>query len=241
MSKAASLPLMLKALRLPSMAKFWDEIEKKALKNNWSLKESVAALCEQELADREQRRLTRYRKESDLPVAKTLHHLDFDACSAIPRQQILQLAQDGAWVERAENLMLFGPSGIGKTHLASAIGQGLVEQGIRVRFCSATAMVQALQIAKQALKLADALAKLDKYKLLILDDIGYVKRSEMETSVIFELIAHRYECGSMLITSNQPFSQWDEIFPDNMMAVAAIDRLVHHAQIIELAERLGNR
>ncbi len=103
-----------------------------------------------------------------------------------------------------------------------------------MRFASATSLVQELQTAKQALRLSDALAKLDKYPLLVLDDIGYVKRTEMESSVLFELIAHRYESGSLLITSNHPFSEWDAIFPDNMMAVAAIDRLVHHAHIIEL-------
>jgi len=138
------------------------------------------------------------------------------------------------WVERAENLLLFGPSGVGKTHIAAAIGHGLVAQGFRVRFTPATHLVQELQVAKQALALADALAKLDKYRLLILDDIGYVQRSEMETAVLFELIAHRYESGSLLITSNHPFSDWDRIFPDSVMTVAAIDRLVHHAQILAL-------
>ena len=111
----------------------------------------------------------------------------------------------------------------------------LIEQGLRVRYFAASAVVQELQSAKQALRLSDALAKLDKYRLLVIDDIGYVQRSEAETSVLFELIAHRYEAGSVIITSNQPFSAWDHIFPDGMMAVAAIDRLIHHAPVIELS------
>ena len=111
----------------------------------------------------------------------------------------------------------------------------LIEQGLRVRYFAASAVVQELQFAKQALRLSDALAKLDKYRLLVIDDIGYVQRSEAETSVLFELIAHRYEAGSVIITSNQPFSAWDHIFPDGMMAVAAIDRLIHHAPVIELS------
>jgi DNA replication protein DnaC len=123
---------------------------------------------------------------------------------------------------------------VGKSHLAAAIGHALIEQGLRVRYYPACALVQELQLAKQTLRLPDALDKLDKYRLLIIDDIGYVKRTEAETSVLFELIAHRYEAASMLITSNQPFSAWDSIFPDDMMAVAAIDRLVHHAQIVEI-------
>jgi DNA replication protein DnaC len=144
------------------------------------------------------------------------------------------LAADGGWIERAENLRLFGPSCVGKTHIAAAIGYGLVAQGLRVRFTSAATLVQALQVAKQALQLADALAKLDQYRLLILDDLGYVQRSEMETAGPFELIAHRYESGSLLIISNHPFSDWDRIFPDSMMTVAAIDHLIHHAQILSI-------
>ncbi len=186
------------------------------------------------LAERERRRLERHLNDARLPAGKTLQHFDFTASAGLNRQQIVQLAEDATWVERTDNLLLFGPSGVGKTHLAAAIGHGLISQGVRVRFASATSLVQELQTAKQALRLSDALAKLDKYPLLVLDDIGYVKRTEMESSVLFELIAHRYESGSLLITSNHPFSEWDAIFPDNMMAVAAIDRLVHHAHIIEL-------
>jgi DNA replication protein DnaC len=234
MADVATLPLLLKQLRLTTMAGQWEALAQRAEAGRWTLGQYLAALCEHELIERDRRRLVRYLKESRLPPAKTLHHLDFDAAPTLPRQQIVALAQDASWVERAENLLLFGPSGVGKTHVAAAIGHGLVAQGIRVHFTPATHLVQALQIAKQALQLADALAKLDKYRLLILDDLGYVQRSEMETAVLFELIAHRYESGSLLITSNHPFSDWDRIFPDTMMTVASIDRLVHHAQILAL-------
>ena len=131
--------------------------------------------------------------------------------------------------------MLFGASGLGKTHLAAAIGHGLIAQSIRVKFTSSTALVQQLQKAKEVLSLDEALKKLGKYELLILDDIGYVKKSDSESQVLFELIAHRYERNSILITTNQAFSEWDSIFGDNMMTVAAIDRLVHHADIYEIA------
>lgn len=146
--------------------------------------------------------------------------------------------------------MIFGPSGVGKTHLSAAIARSLVELGAKVKFIGATALVQHLQQAKLQLQLQSALLKLDKYDLLIVDDISavaisevtsgmpwtqrYVKKSEAETSVLFELIAHRYEIKSLLITSNHPFSAWDEIFADSTMTVAAVDRLVHHALILEI-------
>lgn len=146
----------------------------------------------------------------------------------------MQLAQDTTWLERAENCLIFGPSGTGKTHLAAALGRSVIEHGKRVRFLSASTLVQQLQQAKLQLMLPQALSKLDRFDLLILDDLGYVKKSEAETSVLFELIAYRYERKSLLITANQPFSQWDEVFADAMMTVAAVDRLVHHALIVEI-------
>lgn len=146
----------------------------------------------------------------------------------------MSFLEDSAWLTRSENLLLFGPSGVGKTHLSAAVGQAMVALGKRVKFLPATTLVQQLQQAKLQLQLPAWLSKLDRYDLLIIDDIGYVKKTEAETSVVFELIAHRYERKSLLITTNQPFSQWDSIFSDSMMTVAAIDRLVHHATIIEL-------
>lgn len=146
----------------------------------------------------------------------------------------MQLAEDPTWLERAENLLIFGPSGVGKTHLGISMAQAMITLGKRVKFFSAITLVQQLQVAKQQLQLPATLAKLDRFDLLILDDIGYVKKTDDETSVLFELIAHRYERRSLLITANHPFSKWDSIFSDSMMTVAAVDRLVHHALIIEI-------
>lgn len=130
---------------------------------------------------------------------------------------------------------------MGKSHIAAAIGHAFIDQGMRCLFTPTTNLVQTLQLARKEYRLPDAMAKLDKYALLILDDIGYVKKDESETNVLFELIAHRYETGSLIITANQPFSEWDKIFPDSMMAVAAIDRLVHHATIINIQDESYRR
>lgn len=129
---------------------------------------------------------------------------------------------------------MFGPPGAGKSHLAAALGRALVEQGYRVLFTRTTDLVQRLQTARRELNLPGAIERLDKFDLLILDDLSYVEKDQAETSVLFELISARYERRSLLVTANQPFGQWDRIFPDPAMTVAAIDRLVHHAVIFEM-------
>jgi len=235
MADAATLPLLLRQLRLPTMAGCSEEVTERAVTHGWSVAATLATLCEYELAERERRRLERHLKEARLPTGKTLEAFDFQAINGADRNQLSALACETGWIEQARNLLLFGPSGVGKSHLAAAISHALIEQDLRVRYYAASALVQELQTAKQALRLSEALSKLDKYRLLVIDDLGYVKRSEAETSVLFELIAHRYEAGSLLITSNQPFSAWDNVFPDDMMAVAAIDRLIHHAHVVELS------
>ncbi|NJN38298.1 MAG: ATP-binding protein [Acaryochloridaceae cyanobacterium CSU_3_4] len=183
---------------------------------------------------REQARLKRALSEAQLPNAKSFTNFEFSHCPQLNPAPLMQLAADPAWLERAENCIILGPSGVGKTHLAAGVSQRMLEFGKRLKFFAANALVQQLQQAKLQLQLHPLLKKLDRYDLLVLDDLGYCQKSEAETSVLFELIAHRYERKSLLITANQPFSQWDAIFTDSMMAVAAIDRLVHHGLIIEI-------
>lgn len=234
MSVAAELPILLRTLRLPTMGSVWQNLLAQAEEEHWSHARYLAVLCEHEVNERESRRIARFTRESALPASKTLPSFDFNAEMIPYRARIEALASSSDWVERADNLLLFGPSGVGKTHMAAAIGHGLIEQGIRVRYFSAVALVQLLQQARNELRLDDALHKLDKYAVIILDDIGYVRKSEAETHVLFELISYRYEAGSIIVTSNQPFSQWEHIFTDSAMTVAAIDRLVHHSTIIDI-------
>ena len=235
MVQIATLPLMLKQLRLTAIARHWQAMLTQAERNGWDGAHYLAALCEQELAERDTRRIARCSKESHLPVGKSLASFDFAQLPDLPQGQIQALAGSSDWTRQARNVLLFGPSGVGKTHLGAAIGHGLTEQGVRVRYFLTTALIQHLQLARAELHLEEALHKLDKYAVLILDDFGYAKKNEQETRVLFELIAHRYERASLIITSNQPFADWDEIFPDQMMTVAAVDRLVHHATILEIS------
>lgn len=228
----ALLPLLLKTLRLNSMKQHWEQLASKAVREGWAPEEYLLNLCQLELDNREDKRLQRYLKEARLPVGKCLEEYDFSAIKGVSHMQVNQLATEHDWVKTGDNILLFGASGLGKTHLASAIGYKLVEAGHRVKFTSASALMQELQQSKLALTLAEHLIKLDKYSVLIVDDIGYVQKNTQETSVLFELIAHRYERHSLIITSNKSFEEWDKLFDDTAMTVAAIDRLIHHAKIL---------
>ena len=228
-----ALPAMLTALRLPSFHRHWPTLAECADKEGWPAARFLAALAEVELAERETRRIQRHLAQSCLPGGKTLATFDFKALPAVPRARIEALAA-GDWIETGANLIAIGNSGAGKTHLLCAIGHALVETGRRVFYTRTTDLVQRLQAARRDLALEAALAKLDRFDLIILDDIGYAQKDQAETSVLFELIARRYETRSLAIAANQPFSAWDRIFPDKAVTVAAIDRLVHHATILEM-------
>ncbi len=230
----ATLPMLLTALRLPTFARLWPEFCARANKEGWPAERLLAALCELELSEREQRRIQRHLAEAKLLPGKTLDSFDFAVVPTVTQARVRALAEGDGWLQSGHNLLAFGPPGAGKTHLGSAIGHELVQRGYRVLMARASDLVQRLQTARQDLALSQEIAKLDKFDLLILDDISYVRKDQAETSALFELIAARYERRSIMITANQPFSGWDAIFPDRAMTVAAIDRLVHHATIFEM-------
>lgn len=229
-----SISLLLKDLKLTSMIDNLEEIEEKATEEKWSYLKFLSHLLEVETNSRYSARIRKYIKESKLPAGKTLATFKFQEVAGINQKQIMAFAESSKWVRDYHNILIFGPSGLGKTHLACSIAHGIIMQGIKALFMKTTMLVQKLQAAKKELCLPEVLTKLSTYPLLILDDIGYARKNELETAVLFELIADRYEMGSLIITSNLAFKCWDQIFPDNVMAVAAVDRLVHHATCINL-------
>ncbi len=231
---AARVELLLNELRLPGVKAIWPKIAAQSDKEGWPAVRFLAALAEHEAADRTRRRIERHMAEARLPASKTLACFDFENVPMVSKAQVMALAAGDVWLKAGANLLLFGPPGGGKSHLGAAIGLALVENGWRVLFQRTTDLVQRLQTARRELALEAYITKLDRYDLLILDDIAYVSKDRDETSVLFELIAARYERRSMLITANQPFGEWGRIFPDQAMTLAAIDRLVHHATILEM-------
>jgi DNA replication protein DnaC len=231
---AARVELLLSELRLPAIKLMWAALAVRADKEGWPAARFLAALAEHEMADRGRRRIERHLASARLPAGKTLDTFDFNAVPMISKAQVMALAAGDSWLDQGANILLFGPPGGGKSHLAAALGLALVQNGRRVLFIRTTDLVQRLQVARRELGLEAAITKLDKYQLLILDDIAYVTKDQAETSVLFELIAARYERRSLLITANQPFGEWGKIFSDQAMTLASIDRLVHHATILEM-------
>jgi DNA replication protein DnaC len=212
------LPLLLQELRLPAIARLWPEFTARSDKEGWPAARLLAALAELEIAERGRRRIERHLAEARLPPGKTLDNFDFTTVPMLSKARVMALAAGDAWLDKASNLLLFGPPGAGKSHCATAIGRALVENGYRVLFSRTTDLVQRLQAARQALQLESTIAKLDRYDLLILDDLSYVHKDHAETSVLFELIGARYERRSMLITANQPFADWNKVFPDSTLS-----------------------
>src|SRR5579884_678923 len=230
----ARVELLLAELRLPAVKQIWAALAGQADKEGWPAARFLAALAEHEMAERARRRIERHLAEARLPPGKTLDAFDFEAVPVVSKAQVMALAAGDAWLNQGANLLLFGPPGGGKSHLAAVLGFALVENGWRVLFTRTSDFVQRLQLARRELTLEAAITKLDKYHLLILDDLAYVTKDQAETSVLFELISARYERRSLMITANQPFGEWGKVFPDPAMTVAVVDRLVHHATIFEM-------
>jgi DNA replication protein DnaC len=231
---AARLSLILNELRLPAIKQLWSSFAERADKEGWPAARFLAAIAEHEIAERDRRRIERHLAEARLPPGKTIDSFDFDAVPMVSRAQVMAMCAGDTWLDKGANLIMFGPPGGGKSHLAAAIGLALVEHGWRVLFTRTSEIVQKLQVARRELSLESAINRLDRYHLLILDDLAYVAKDQAETSVLFELISSRYERRSTLITANQPFGEWGKVFPDPAMTLAAVDRLVHHATILEM-------
>ena len=230
----ARLGLILTDLRLPTIKRLALDLCAQSDSEGWPGSRLLEALFELEMNERDVRRIERHRAESALSPDKRLSSFDFAAVPDVSKAQVMALAAGHEWLDRGANVLLFGPSGVGKTHLISGLGHALIDAGRRVLFVRCSELVQRLQTARRDLRLAQELTKLDRFDLIILDDLSYVRRDQAETSVLFELIAERYERKSIALTANTPFSQWGEVFVDAAMAVAAVDRLVHHSTILEM-------
>ena len=233
-AETARLPIMLTELRLPTIKRVWADLAEQSNREGWPAERFLDALLAHEIAERETRRMARARADSQLPPGKSLAEFDFAAVASVSKAHIMALAEADSWIAQGHNLLAFGPPGAGKTHLLAGIGHALVDRGYKVLFTRTGDLVQRLQAARRDLRLPAELAKLDRFDLLVLDDLSYVRRDQAETSVLFELIAERYERKSIAITANAPFSAWGEVFPDKAMTLAAVDRLVHHATILEM-------
>jgi len=230
---AESLAILLRALKLPTVARLASDVAQKAEREGWSFGQYLHHLAELEVEERRRRRIQRYLKESELPSEKSLATLQRQKLPAKIQKQLPSLCE-GGFVDRGDNLLAFGLPGRGKTHLVCAIGHELVRRGRRVLFIATFALVQRLLAAKRDLRLEKELASLDDFDAVILDDIGYVQQNRDEMEVLFTFLSERYERKSVIITSNLVFSEWDRIFKDPMTTAAAIDRLVHHSVIIEM-------
>ncbi len=224
---------LLKELHLPMFREYYQEFADKAMAEDMGYAQYLFELAQRECEVRRANKIVRLVKASKLPMEKTMANFNLKRLPLKLRQQI-RILLEGSFVSRTENILAFGKPGSGKTHLLCGICHELARQGRKVYFATCDLIVQELLRAKQELKLDKLLKKLSRFDVLMIDDFGYVKQNRDEMEVLFTLLAHRYERGSVLITSNLPFSKWEMIFKDPMTTAAAIDRLVHHSVILEL-------
>jgi DNA replication protein DnaC len=229
----AELTNQLRELRLPMFREHFEPLAERAIHEPLSHTEYLAELTELECQARRDSRIARLMQQSRLPSSKTWDNFKW---TRLPLQVARQMdsLRDGSFLDRRENLLVFGKPGSGKSHCLAALGEQLVQRGRSVLFTTCSLLVQQLLIAKRELRLPKLIAKLSGFDALIIDDLGYVEQSREEMEVLFTLLAERYERGSVLLTSNLPFSKWERIFKDAMTTAAAIDRLVHHSVILEL-------
>ena len=239
MAQLDTLRQHLRTLHMPTAVQVVEELLISATNDNWSAQQFLTELLEQEMEGRHQRRIQRLKDAARLPIEKTLATFDQERLPLRLRRLLPQLCT-GEFVDRADNLLVFGLPGRGKTHFVAAVGHELVNIGRSVFFSPTYRLVDSLLRAKRDLLLEHELRRLDRFEVLILDDIGYVQQSPEEMEVLFTLLAERYERRSVVITSNLVFSQWDQIFKNPMTTAAAIDRVVHHSIIVEFGKEMSS-
>ena len=239
MTQLETIQQHFRVLRMPTAVQIVAETITTAQKEDWSLETFLSEILEQEMEGRRLRRIERLQRASQLPEDKTLETFNQDRLPLQVRRLLPQLCA-GEFIDRAENLLVFGLPGRGKTHFAAAVGHALVQLSRSVLFTPTYRLVDRLLRARRDLELEVELRRLDRFEVLILDDIGYVQQSQDEMEVLFTLLAERYERRSVVITSNLVFSQWDQIFKNPMTTAAAIDRIVHHSIIVEFGKEMSS-
>jgi len=234
MNSTDSIEILLRSLRLPTILREQTTIVKTAEQEEWGYTKYLHALCEMEVMERSQRRIEKNLRISNLPDGKTMDTLDMNRFSIKIKKQVSALLE-GDFVKKAENVLAFGLPGRGKTHMLCAVARELIiQKKYQVLFTTTFSLVQKLLMAKRELMLEKYFKKLERFDVILLDDIGYVQQSREEMEVLFTFLSERYERRSIMITSNLVFNEWDKIFKDPMTTAAAIDRLVHHSIILEL-------
>ncbi len=232
------LPSMLayltRVLKIPTIARCWEDLAAQARDENWSHEEYLAALLQRQVADRESAGTIMRIRTAHFPQVKTLEDFNLDHLPSLRRDVLAHLAT-GTFVAKAENVILLGPPGVGKTHLAIGLGVKATQAGYSVLFDTASNWITRLATAHQAGQLEAELKKIRRYRLIIIDEVGYIPFDHDAANLFFQLIASRYEQGSVMVTSNLPFGRWGETFSDDIVAAAMIDRLVHHAEVLTLA------
>lgn len=230
----SQIAYLTRVLKMPTIGRTWADLANQARDLGWSHEEYLAAVLERQAADRESAGTMMRIRTAHFPAMKTLEDFNYDHLPSLRRDVLAHLATS-TYVPKAENVVLLGPPGIGKTHLAIGLGIKAAQNGHSVLFDTASAWINRLTIAHQGGQLDAELKKIRRYKLIIVDEVGYIPFDTDAANLFFQLVASRYEQGSIIVTSNLPFGRWGETFSDDVVAAAMIDRLVHHAEVLALS------